>query len=580
MTSAITFVEINNAFRKRGLSLQKPALVAVANVLKDVRDPHGQLGPLVAHIKSLKPASPVIPLALMEQCIGALTRDRDDVAAESLSLVTPYDTGDADSSNSSNTSDGDSGYYNLGGNASLEFDTTNKAYRLTTTGRQLHPDMATARPSMYAARLALAHARILTHPSFHHTPFSPAKCELTAVGSLLGTQVGGGRKLYVLGIIVSNVEAASSVEAGGGLNEQFVDAEGASVSYAIHDTTGTIPLVIPDGVYTDSIVPLHSAILIEASLEAAPGFYSCPTVLRVSNVSLPMFVPRAQLIKTLPDHVTTVLRLNGNASAQMVDEDLPQDQMIIIVKSLDLNNPSTTTTFMELLAGFESVVPQCAAKPLFVLMGPLCNPSSGMAAYRSAFRTLAACINGHPNIARESKFLIIPSTADGDVCTTMLPQMAFPNYLMKEFGELNVTSGTNPCRVDYRGKEIVFFNSEELMSSLYSNSTTNVVSDLTPIQKMFKTILDSAHLDVGAVVRPDYDHGMTLHVAPDILVLGSRNVGNEGGVSNAGTQFTYGETDEDDGAVCIASGWWGTRGEFVVMYPEESRCEFSEIEGS
>jgi len=94
---------------------------------------------------------------------------------------------------------------------------------------------------------------------------------------------------------------------------------------------------------------------------------------------------------------------------------------------------------------------------------------------------------------------------------------------------------------------------------------------------LFKTMLDSGHLDVTANVRPDYDYGMLLHPPPDVLILGSRNHEHDH-VRNTGSSFCYGSTEEDNGVSCVASGWFGAKGDFVVIYPEDDmQVEFSEV---
>ena len=106
--------------------------------------------------------------------------------------------------------------------------------------------------------------------------------------------------------------------------------------------------------------------------------------------------------------------------------------MLIIVKSVDFNSPAAAELFVELLAGFDSVVPNLDARPLFVIMGPFCKPSRDLSVYRSAMRTLSSAISRFKNIASSAKFLLIPSLEENP-CGTMLPQPPMPRMLMKEF---------------------------------------------------------------------------------------------------------------------------------------------------
>ena len=214
----ISPAEINLAFKKRGLQLQKAALTALCNVLKEHPDPSSQLPSLISHIKSLRPSTPLLPLSLIEQSVSMLTRNTSDAASESLSLITPYDT---------TTS------LTLGGSASLHYSSSSKSYYLSHTSsktttttlhalpvtRSLHPSISKSRPAMYLNRYNLALARVMTDPMFHHSPFSPAQCVLRTLGSLLGMKTSE-KRIFVLGMIVQTDETVNNYKMAGTAGEK------------------------------------------------------------------------------------------------------------------------------------------------------------------------------------------------------------------------------------------------------------------------------------------------------------------------------------------------------------------------
>jgi len=127
----------------------------------------------------------------------------------------------------------------------------------------------------------------------------------------------------------------------------------------------------------------------------------------------------------------------------------------------------------------------CIHPPFFVHTACVCVCTCGLHSppfFQAAFRNLRECITRFKTVSLRCKFLLIPSLSETP-CGAMMPQSPLPQILMKEMEGVRVTSASNPARVDYRGKELCFYNNDSALSSLHTAKTAgDSAKDISPTQ--------------------------------------------------------------------------------------------------
>ncbi|KHJ81952.1 DNA polymerase epsilon subunit B [Oesophagostomum dentatum] len=107
----------------------------------------------------------------------------------------------------------------------------------------------------------------------------------------------------------------------------------------------------------------------------------------------------------------------------------------------------------------------------------------------------------------------------------MLPRPHLPGVLFKYFEQIpNCLFATNPVRIQYASQEIVVIR-DDLVEKMCRHSVNAVAAE--NISKSFaKSILSQAHLSpLPAHVAPvlwEFDHVMSMHPLPDVLVVADK----------------------------------------------------------
>ena len=209
--------------------------------------------------------------------------------------------------------------------------------------------------------------------------------------------------------------------------------------------------------------------------------------------------------------------------------DPPQDATIAIVSNINLDDPMTLEKLSALLTGFEEADSVPSA---FVFMGDFIskkfNPFSGdsLRAFQKGFDALSQILSKHPKTLENAKVVIVPG-ANNDPGQGALPQPPFADTLVRGISSRfpNVVLGTNPCRIRFYNKNLVFFNGNVSASlrktRIIGNGSTDDGEDFA---KFARCIFSQLHLIPGPVrdkaIIWDHDQGLRLYPPPHALIYG------------------------------------------------------------
>mmetsp|Transcript_21083 Transcript_21083/g.44101 ORF Transcript_21083/g.44101 Transcript_21083/m.44101 type:complete len:569 (+) Transcript_21083:160-1866(+) len=558
---------LTRIFKMRGLSVQVPALNALMNVLRREKDHKSGDDVLFAIIDEIKDRMIqgggsggggggvnqfIVTTELLEQVVADLSRDESDVAEEAVQLLDAFKT------------------------PRLAYDAMRKQFNLERFGKEGRSICGEAldKVEMFAQRYALIQQRILRQdifqPKLITATNSRRSCRgndggenitLTPVESLLGRS---GRR-FLLGMIVQ-------VEEG---------------KYYLEDHTGQVALNLSQAtLLTDGFVTENCIVLVEG--ETIDG------VLHVHNMGNPIVENRSNAIEAIGLQNTDIFHSIGSLSElqKLRQQELQhgQDGTFVILSDVHLDKPTVIENIDKMLDGYKDFDPL----PIFVFMGnftskPLSGAADGTKAMMSYFEDLASVIGKYPRMAKEGRFVFVPGRNDPGI-TGVLPRGPIPKYFTSALRSRvkHALFTSNPCRIRYFTKEIVFFR-DDLVSKLRRHSLleprdddddgvsgNGTPGDLKLSRHAIKTVLDQGHLSPlplpASPIYWQWDHALRLYPFPDALVLGDR-VG----------QF-YENYEECD---AVNPGAFSEGGHFVVYTPiaavedgevTKSDVEFSQIE--
>ena len=269
----------------------------------------------------------------------------------------------------------------------------------------------------------------------------------------------------------------------------------------------------------------------------------------------------------------------------------PSSQMVIVMAEVNLDSDRVMENVMKVLTGFEDMLQSQLSEdptfppPVVVMMGSFTSKKSihtrsGRAAYRGGWSRLSHVISLHPTMASRARFVFIPGS--NDPTPAPLPQMPIPEYFtgpIRDNGGVRAHFASNPCRLKFAGREVVFFNRPSLAQSLSSSASLSADPGTGDLEHTFKTVLDQGHLSPLPLDQcPVYwnlDRSLSLSPPPHGLVLGASAAGR-GGAGN--TALHYSPDPERDGTHCVETGRFDLGdGEFVCYYPETGEAEFSSV---
>eukprot|EP01083_Nonionella_stella_P040175 109185_1 len=245
------------------------------------------------------------------------------------------------------------------------------------------------------------------------------------------------------------------------------------------------------------------------------------------------------------------------------------DDSFVILSDVHLDNPMVLRKLRELLTGLEEVRPM-----LFVFMGNFCSKPIGSSEdvqnYKDRFNDLAALISEFPSHSQNASFMFIPGPSDPGMCSS-LPRSRIPVAFTARLSEklTNVEFCTNPCRLRYYTRELLFFR-ENLTFKLRRNCILPPTPEPSDIREhLVKTIADQNNLcPLPIMIQPVHwyhSHFLQMYPLPSVLFLG-----------DCGTQFLF---DLDGtGSSCVHPGSFAHDFSFVLYRTEkEGESQLSRV---
>ena len=345
--------------------------------------------------------------------------------------------------------------------------------------------------------------------------------------------------------------------------------------YYLEDPTSSIPLDLSQVQYpsTDGFITENSIVLVEGQMSSSGG-----EMLIVHTIGHPMYESREDAIEHIGLQNTNIFDAvpNLNELNRLQNEEMEHGSnvMFVLLSDVHLDDINVLEKLEVLFQGFDGIGDEDEDDdddplPVFILMGDFastypstnsggCGHASGGRSSNSSsmshtafvtnlFDELANIITKFPKIAKNGRFVLIPSMNDIGM-GNILPRPPLPRHFLKGLQSkvTHVHLASNPCRLRYFSKEIVLsrfdvlsklrrssilppkphFESEndddEEDSEMADETNSNDMDRL--IQHSMKTVLDQGHLcPVPLQSTPiywQYDHAMSLYPPPDILVMG------------------------------------------------------------
>jgi DNA polymerase epsilon subunit 2 len=413
----------------------------------------------------------------------------------------------------------------------LTFDSTRKAFRVEVKQLSL---LGTAydKVNMLSQRYAIVHQRMMRQKDVVLTPLE----------SLLGRQNDGQVSCLVMGILSQTNEG----------------------SYWLEDPTGSVPLSFHNASLVDPIyVTEHSILLMEGSFLGE--------TFMVQRVGSPFLESRHKSLKVLKQQVR-------HPRFQPTYNPPTRDVSLMVLADVHLDQPSALSRLDALFKGLAAREKDHSELLVIGMMGNFA--SNPYATNHHGWEDLATLIAKYSALAKHAHFVFIPGP--NDTKFGILPQASLisetvgPKQEMSSHAIQHVHWGSNPCRLNVEGKEIVFFR-HDLLSSMLQNQIRLPLAldtaDVSPHSRLLKTVVDQGHL-LPVAKEPIYwnfDHAMRLYPLPDALFLG--------GSSAAEEQQAY------DGCDAAHLGSFSKRGSYCTYFlgadvdgmdgPSKSRFEFS-----
>lgn len=278
-------------------------------------------------------------------------------------------------------------------------------------------------------------------------------------------------------------------------------------------------------VVTDGFIAENCIMLVEG--EMVDG------VLHVHRMGNPIIETRTDSIDTIGLQNSDVFQsMSSYAEVEkMREQELNHgpEGMFVVLSDVHLDNPNVMEKLETLFEGYQDMDPL----PVFVLMGNFCSTpmSASLDAIKTTigyFEDLANMISKFPRLASDARFVFVPGPNDPGMAD-VLPRPPIPQYFTGALRSKvpHALFSTNPCRIRYFTKELVFFR-QDLVHMLRRNCILkpHASSGEDFVQHAVKTILDQGHLCpvplASCPIYWQYDHVLRLYPLPDAVILGDR----------------------------------------------------------
>jgi len=222
--------------------------------------------------------------------------------------------------------------------------------------------------------------------------------------------------------------------------------------YFIEDLSARLPIDLSscdtaDGLFTENCV-------VVAEGELLPG-----GEFRAAALGLPPAESRTESVSALQG-----LDLFGGTSIEHVEVPGVDDgDRIVFLSDVHLDDPKVIDNLRTIFDGFSSMDDPPS---MFVLFGNFQSydgnhPQVRLSKMKDNFSTLGRLISGYANIKDKSKIVLVPGPKDigpGNV----IPRKSIPTSIAQGLlnNVPNVILATNPCRIRYRGSDLVLFRAD------------------------------------------------------------------------------------------------------------------------
>ncbi|XP_063231386.1 DNA polymerase epsilon subunit 2 [Bacillus rossius redtenbacheri] len=287
--------------------------------------------------------------------------------------------------------------------------------------------------------------------------------------------------------------------------------------FFLEDPTGVVQLDLSQAKY-------HTGLFCENCFVLAEGWYD-DRIFHIQGLGF----PPAESSKSSRAYFGNVNTFGGpsvvslkTSSNLLKHEQENQDAMIVFLADVWLDSFKVMDKLRQLFAGYAECPPVA-----FVLMGSFLSAQGGGGGQarllRARLRALADLVLQFPELARRSRFVLVPGPVD-PACPGILPRPALPAHVAEEFLSRlpSAELATNPCRLQYCTQEIVVAR-QDLVTKLCRN-TVHFPASGEIADHFAKTILCQAHLTpLPLSVCPLYwgfDAALRLYPLPDLVVVG------------------------------------------------------------
>jgi DNA polymerase epsilon subunit 2 len=340
--------------------------------------------------------------------------------------------------------------------------------------------------------------------------------------------------------------------------------------YSLEDVHSHIPLnlnspnlMLSSGLFTEGCL-----VLVEGETRDDGAFHACTLIsppAEAKSKSISVF-PQLDWLESDLTHAKRSPELL--MKQRLLNSSEHANDMIVMLSDVHLDKPAVLAKLATMLEGLVSSAP-----PAFVFHGnftsrPFSSQPGETARLKAAFDSLADLIGKFPSLARESHFVFIPGPGDLPLSmASCLPSPSIPAAFTAKLREKlsHCTFASNPCRMSWITKEIVFFR-EDLLHKMRRNCirppSEMETTDIS--QHLVKTLIDQAHLSpLTMEKRPiywNYDHALRLYPLPDVLVL-----------ADCVDQYEW----PYEGVKALNPGTFAHDYSFVVYFPAQDKAEFS-----
>jgi len=536
------------AFRLRGLSVSVDGMKALMRHVREGQGREKQLRMVAEVVEQLcaAPDGSVVGAERVEAAVGALEAPgRAEVERQRVVVVSAFEA------------------------PRLRYDGVRRGYVAEAAPpRSLLHAPAEAKLAYVRDRFQLVRQRVLRDPHFFVANSAVQQQPGDRVGlTNIEALIGSNGTHCVLGILSQTPDDGWAIEDLGG--RIMIDITNAvrclsctcfSLSPCWSSDKPSLMQTHTEGMITEGSVVLATGEIVDG-------------VMRVDTVGLPPAERRGDGERAIGGGVDYF----GGAPTPALQAQLERDaaaseSLVVVLSEVWLDEAGVLQRLHTMLGGFEAkgLVPE-----LFVVMGNFTlRPFGGghdHMAIPGLFDGLGGVIQGHPEISRRSRFLLVAGPSDPCGTTvSALPRGALPRSLIGQLGTRlgeRVMLGSNPSRVRVWTEEMVVFR-EDIITKMHRYCVVGCKADTAQeLSRQFvRSICDQGHLCPLALsvcpVHWCFGHSLMLEPLPHVVVVGDRV---------EAFVHTY------SGCVVVNPGPFSRDGTFVAFQPSTCTAEIGNV---